>query len=280
MEDAALHVLLLFLCQNIESLNISGAQQLFAEQLKTVLPVLNLVELTLSGFDSCFCTRSEFVLLLPNWPRLQRLLTFGPIFLDIDDDTILPTPSTLRGRCPDLQDISIDNEGLRANHLLALSEIAPHTEKVNILVEWDANEALKPLRNWFSTLTHFRLDTYDRSSIAEICPSLRNLRTFQVRSSNVFPDALTGNFPRLELLVYFTTIEELEELADVLQEESTLPSLRELEVKSDWEYWDREHDRELSRPAISSIESTCKRRNIEFYDSLAGWNSDAMESST
>jgi len=80
--------------------------------------------------------------------------------------------------------------------------------------------------------------------------------------------------------VYFTTIEELEELADVLQEESTLPSLRELEVKSDWEYWDREHDRELSRPAISSIESTCKRRNIEFYDSLAGWNSDAMESST
>ncbi len=80
--------------------------------------------------------------------------------------------------------------------------------------------------------------------------------------------------------MYITSIQTLEELAGVLRLESALPSLRELEVKSDSEFWDREYHGELSKPAVSSIESTCKRRNIKFYDSLAGWNSDATESST
>ncbi len=181
-EVAPLHVILLALCRNIESLNISGAQQLFTEQLKNVLPALNLVELSLSGFDSHFCSKSKFMLLLSDWPRLQRLSTFGPIFLHDVTINILPSPSTLSGRCPDLQDISIDDECLDANLLLALSEIAPHVKKANIWFEggreWSTPILTKLGLNTHSfSLEHLRSKLYRRdllrlSTLAHIARAL------------------------------------------------------------------------------------------------------------
>ncbi len=272
-EAATQQVQLFRLCQNVESVSIWGADQPFTVLLKVVLPQLDLVQLTISfGLDPLFCTRSELIVLLLNWPRLQKLSTIGAVFLKVDDDTILPDPLTSKGRCPELREISIENADLCANHLLALSIIAPNVVNANIGVHYNAEEALEPvLRNWASTLIHFCFETLDLRPISATYPSLREVHYLKVSSSSVPPGALVEHFPRLETLMYMLEFEDLDTLADVMQEESTLPSLSTLELISYSTFWVHRTDADQST-AFSSLKSACRRRGIKLEDILPCWD--------
>lgn len=262
--------LLLRLCRNVEIVNITGAALPFTALLKVVLPRLDLVELSISfGFDALFWTRSELITLILNWPRLQKLSVTAPDFVDIDDDTILPDPSVLQGRCPDLREFSVEDGDLHAKHLLLLSIIAPNVEKANIEVWNDVEETLGPvLRNWASSLVHFCLTTDDKHHISSTIPNLQKVRYLKVSSFSIPPQAFSGNFSRLETLMYTFRVRQLEVLAEVLKEDSTLPSLRVLEPVLDIDVVHLRTDRERLIPTLSSITNTCQRRQIDFFDEL------------
>jgi len=147
--------------------------------------------------------------------------------------------------------------------------MTPNVERFVVKIDVDTIEAFQEcLQTWSSTLTHLSFDTYDQSSIAFVCSTLRVLRSLEARATNVPPNALR-NLVRLEILgCYYCTVQDLEELVNLLEEKEkpALPLLRSLYLMSDGISWDETTDIDRSIPLLMAIQRICDSRNITFVE--------------
>jgi len=276
-EETLHHARILRLCENAERVEIVGFNNTHREELKDVLLRRDLVELTISRAglsdrtptslpeDTSFCTLSEMIAYISHCPRLRKLSTTDA-FHHFDDESFLPDPSSVRGCCPNLREITIEDDALSPRYLLTLSEMAPNVEKFHFDSKGiDAGMVQSCLRSWSSTLSYLFLRSNDTCSVAKTCTGLRGLRNLAVRSVHLPPDVLV-NFSELETLMYFceSNSEHLEQLVSILQDSNALPSLRQLCFDLDRGLRSGNIIQRLlrNRRAQIAIDNACKARGI------------------
>jgi len=144
-------------------------------ELLNALAELDLVALDLSGFET-LRTPSEFITFMLKWPNLRKInIRCG--FKGQDDPSILPAPSTVRGRCPVLREIAFPWFYIHTKNLNVLCEMAPNVEKLNARPHSCTTEALPScLRTWSSNLTTLSLGVCGTPTIASLCPKIGRLR--------------------------------------------------------------------------------------------------------
>ncbi len=172
----------------------------------------------------------------------------------------------MRGRCPNLREIIIEDDAVSTHYLLTLSEMAPNVEKFHYNSKGiDEGTLQSCLQSWSSTLSYLFLRSNDTCSVAKTCTGLRGLRKLAVRSVHIPPDVLV-NFSELETLMYFceSNSEHLEQLVSILQDSKALPSIRQLCFDLDRGIRPGNTIQRLlrNRRAHIAIENACKARGI------------------
>ncbi len=282
-EDTRRHIDLLRLCKNVVRVEIAGYYAPLSEELRNALTALDLVELDLSRMGegsqggsltaSDLCTSSELIACMLKWPRLRRIYT-DSIFEPQDHPIILPSPSTVIGCCPALREITFWHDYIHAKNLTILCEMVPNVEKLNVRPHSCTTEALPPsLQKWSPHLTYLSLGMYGTPAIALLCPSFKLLHFLNASATNIPPEVLL-DLPRLETLEYIATAEHLERLADVLQENRSLATLRKLNIYPNNELWKKYIDEERCIVALKAIRMVCKDRKIVISDFLSQLVSD------
>ncbi len=274
-EETFHHAHILRLCENVERVEIRGFNDTHREELKAALLQRDLVELTISRTglngspptslpkDTSFCTPSELIEYISHCPRLRKLSTEGA-FHESDDESLLPDPSAVKGRCPMLKEISIKQDWFTMKHIQIVSEMAPNVEKAYFDSKGIGTDVLEScVLSWSSTLVDLFVHAHDEISFAEeTCKSVRALRILTVCSDTIPPDLL-DNFLHLTVLFYVCETEHLEQLASVLQGSHALPSLSKLFLSYNSGV-QSEHPLHmlLQGGALQVITEACKNRDI------------------
>lgn len=278
------HIALLKICKNVDHVEFSGYNGYALDKLRdTLVTKADLVSLTVSRYGltdkegDYFCSRSDLIMHMLKWPRLEKIYMQNHTLAGYaDDDDTLPDPSTVAGRCPALKEITVREDCLTPVHLALLSKMAPTAQHLEIHVRAESIPALqRSIQSWSSSLVHLNLTVRGAltHSLASVCSGLTELRYLNVDSA-VIPPSEFVHFTRLEVLMYFATSKDAEDLAHVLQKKNALPSLRRVTCdhiphnERDAEDLPAGSEDELSPNAVKQLREACKARKIDFCDSF------------
>lgn len=282
IEEASQHADFLRLCTNVQRVVLAGNDRRLFNPLKTALAQADIVEFTLSHLgrrdkaldgtpaDSELCTPSEIITYMLNWPHLRKFVaqTSTRTYDSGEEDALLPSPSAVEGRCPDLREISLGDGTFSAKQLRLLSALAPNIRRASVSVQADAVDALYTcLERWSPTLSHLSVSLVDTdfAVITDIYPDLYELRSLTVSSQTIPPDML-ANFAKLETLEYVASTEHIEHLCDILRHIPSLPSLKKLQLRPLPDFWSNMNELPRARAAVIAIRGACIARRICFSD--------------
>jgi len=276
------HAALITLCKNVEHVEIRGYDGCLLDELKAALAKAPLVSFRVERFGltgrtwatNMFCSQSDLVMLMPNWPRIKKLDMPDYDFDLLGDESgeILPEPYSVAGCCPALTDLAFLGD-LPSVHWNLLSRMAPAVQRLEIRIQANyAPQILRCIETWSSTLKYFKLfikahgGRENVPSPAQVHISLSELR-YLLANSAVIPPSNFSNFSRLESVDYeFASAEDARELACIVRNRVLLLFLQKITHNP---YLPSEVPKDGDNSfldAITELQTACKARNIKCYD--------------